>query len=292
MWADVEHHRLSPEAGTVEQKQIIVQDVSHEVLIMKQPNSHWPVLTMILMLFSFTLTWGQSESQATKKLYQPNGSEGYVTGTVSLTGTPPRATRIDMSADPACYEHNPNPRTKFFVVEDGRLADALIYVKAGISLNGVSFETPDTNVVLDQRGCFYVPRVLGVRVNQTLEVRNSDNTVQNVHPTPKNNPDSNRSQPPSSDPLMLRFAHAEIVIPFKDNQHPWKKAYVGVFAHPFFAVSDSKGEFTIGGLPPGDYTIAAWHEQFGEKTFEVTVYPRSTQSLDIKFDMAEQKIWR
>ena len=69
-------------------------------------------------------------------------------------------------------------------------------------------------------------------------------------------------------------------------------AYVGVFAHPFFSISNSKGEFTIAGLPPGDYTIAVWHEQFGEQTFEVTVFPRSTQNLDIKFDMADRKIWR
>jgi len=259
---------------------------------MKRQKTLCATVGMVLMLFAVSLTWGQSESQATKRPYQPNGSEGYVTGTVSLIGTPPRATRIDMSADPACYEHNPNPRTKFFVVEDGRLAEALIYVKGGTALNGLSFETPATNVVLDQRGCFYVPRVLGLQVNQTLEVRNSDNTVQNVHPRPRNNPEWNRSQAPSSEPLMERFTHAEVVIAFKDNQHPWKMAYVGVFAHPFFSISNSKGEFTIAGLPPGDYTLAAWHEQFGEQTFEVTVFPRSTQNLDIKFDMADRKIWR
>jgi hypothetical protein len=288
----VEHHRAVSEAGTVEQKKIIEQDISHEVRLMKRQKTHWPVVTMILMLFAATLTWGHSEPQATKKSYQPNGSEGYVTGTVSLTGTAPRATRIDMSADPACYENNPNPRTKFFVVADGCLADALIYVKAGIALNGLSFEAPATNVVLDQRSCFYVPRVLGVQVNQTLEIRNSDNTIQNVHAMPKNNADWNQTHVSSSPPLTHKFTHSEIPIPFKDNQHPWKKAYVGVFTHPFFAVSNHKGEFTIEGLPSGDYTIAAWHEQFGEKTFEVTVYPRSTHRLDIKFDMADRKIWR
>ena len=259
---------------------------------MKRQKTLWPAVTVVLMLFAVTLTWGQSESQATKKPYQPNGSEGYVTGSVSLLGIAPRATRIDMSADPACYEHHPNPRTEVFVVEDGRLANAFIYVKGGTSLDGLSFQTPATSIVLDQRGCFYVPRVLGLQMNQTLEIRNSDNTVQNVHPRPKNNPEWNQSQAPSSQPLMMRFTNEEIPIPFKDNQHPWKMAYVGVFAHPFFAVSNRKGEFTIEGLPPGNYTIAAWHEQFGEKTFEVTVYPRSTQSLDIRFDMADRKIWR
>jgi len=194
-----------------------------------------------------------------------------------------------MSADPACYESNPNPHTEFFVVTDGRLANALIYVKAGTALDGLSFEPPAANVVLDQRGCFYVPRVLGVQVNQTLEVRNSDNTVQNVHPRPRNNAEWNRSQAPLSEPLMTKFTQSEIVIPFKDNQHPWKMAYVGVFSHPFFAVTNSKGEFRIEGLPPGSYTIAAWHEQLGEKTFDVTIYPGSHQSLDFVFDMADRK---
>jgi hypothetical protein len=259
---------------------------------MNRQKTRWAVVGIMLMLLAATLTLGQLDSQSTKKPYQPNGNEGYVTGTVSLTGTAPRPTLIDMMADPACYETNPNPHTEFFVVADGRLADALIYVKAGTALDGLSFETPATSIVLDQRGCFYVPRVLGVQVNQTLEIRNSDNTIQNVHAMPKNNADWNQSHVSSSPPLTHRFTHSEIPIPFKDNQHPWKKAYVGVFAHPFFAVSNSKGEFTIEGLPPGDYTIAAWHEQFGEKTFEVTIYPRSTQSLDIKFDMADRKIWR
>ena len=68
------------------------------------------------------------------------------------------------------------------------------------------------------------------------------------------------------------------------------KAYVGVFSHPFFAVSDSKGAFTIEGLPPGNYTIAAWHAEFGEKTFDVTIYPGSHQSLDVNFDMADRKV--
>jgi plastocyanin len=257
---------------------------------MKQLTTYLTVIGMMLMLFAAALTFAQSESQSAKKPYQPNGSQGSLTGTVSLSGTAPGPKQIDMSADPVCYENNPKPLTEFIVVKDGRLANALIYVKAGAALEDLSFETPDANVVLDQRGCRYVPHVLGVQVNQTLEIRNSDNTRQNVHAMPKNDPDWNQSQVPSSEPLTHRFTHAEIAVPFKNNQHPWMKAYVGVFANPFFAVSDRNGAFTIEGLPPGNYTIAAWHADFGEKTLDVTIYPGSHQGFDFVFDIGERKV--
>jgi hypothetical protein len=206
-----------------------------------------------MMFFAVAATFGQSESLSTKKTYQPNGSEGVLTGTVSLSGTPPWPMRLDMSADPVCYENNPTPLTEFIVATNGRLANVLIYVKASTALEDLTFEIPANRVILNQRGCQYLPHVLGVQVNQTLEIRNGDNTTQNVHVIPNANPDWNQSQVPSSEPLIHKFTHSEIAVPVKDNQHPWKKAYVGVFAHPFFAVSESGGAFTIEGLPPGNY---------------------------------------
>src|SRR5437773_6832935 len=257
---------------------------------MKRSATMYPPVAMVLVLFEHLLVFPQSEPQSTKKTYQPNGSEGSLAGTVSLSGTAPWPMRIDMSADPVCHENNPKPLTEFIVAKDGRLANVLVYVKSGDLLEGLSFETPTTSAVLDQHGCRYLPHVLGVQVNQTLEIRNSDKTIQNVHAMPKNDPDWNQSHAPLSEPLTHRFKHAEIAVPFKDNLHPWKKAYVGVFTHPFFSVSNRKGVFTIEGLPPGNYTIGVWHEEFGEKTLEVTIYPGSHQSLDISFDMAERKV--
>jgi hypothetical protein len=256
---------------------------------MKQvKTSQLTAFGMALMLFAAALTFAQSESQSTKKLYHRNGSEGSLTGTVSLSGAAPKPRQIDMSADPVCYENNPKPFTESIVGTDGHLANVLIYVKTGAALEGLSFDVPAANGVLEQRGCRDFPHVLGVQVNQTFEVRNADNTTHNVHAMPKNNVDWNYSQAPLSEPLMTRFTHSEIAIPIKNNQHPWMKAYVGVFEHPFFAVTDNKGTFTIEGLPPGNYTFAAWHEEFGEKRFDVTIYPNSLQNLDVNFDMADR----
>lgn len=273
-------------------EKMVEQNESHEVLCMKRQKTRRTVVGMTLMLFAGTFTWGQSESQSTKKPYQPNESEGYVTGTVSLTGTPPGPKKIDMSADPVCAQSNRHPLTEGIVAKGGRLANVLIYVKTGAALEGLSFEAPATNVVLDQRGCRFIPHLLGLRVNQTLEIRNSDRTTHNVHATPRISPDWNMSQSAGAEPLLVHFARSEVVIPIKCNQHPWMKAYVGVFAHPFFAVSDKRGAFRIEGLPPGDYTIAAWHEEFGEKTFQVTIKAGAEETLRIRFSATDRRLWR
>src|SRR4030095_6262499 len=98
--------------------------------------------------------------------------------------------------------------------------------------------------------------------------------MHNTHPVPQNNPEWNQTQPPGSPPLVKTFKRPEKLVPFKDNQHPWQRAYVRVVEHPFFAVSDEQGNFKIEGLPPGQYKVVAWHERFGEKSVDITLLPR------------------
>ena len=132
---------------------------------------------------------------------------------------------------------------------------------------------------------------MGIQTQQPFTIMNSDATQHNTHPTPKNNPEWNISQPAAGAPLGKIFARAELSIPFKDNQHPWEKAYVSVFSHPFFAVSDTEGNYRIEGLPPGSYKLTAWHEKLGEKTVEVVVVPGESKSLTFSFaaaDLADQ----
>jgi hypothetical protein len=219
---------------------------------------------------------------AGKRRYVPTGNEVILSGTITFTGKRPSPKRIDTSADPSCYEVNPEPETEWVVGNSGKLANVLLYVTSEM-LYTYSFEEQTSPAVLEHTGCRYVPHVLGIRVDQPLMILNSDPTHHNTHPTPKNNPEWNQTQPENAPPLHKVFKRAEPFIPFKCNQHPWEKAYVGVFDHPFFAVSDESGNYRMEGLPPGQYTVVAMHELFGEKTIEVTLVPGEVRNLGFTF---------
>jgi hypothetical protein len=231
------------------------------------------------------------EPATSKQAYVRTGQEATLSGAVTFIGKVPKALKIDMSADPTCAEGNVGPTTEWFVVSNDRLSNVLVYVSAGATIDNYSFEAPSTAIVMEHKGCRYEPHVLGLQVNQPLMIINSDNTHHNTHPTPKSNAEWNQTQPEGAPPLVKTFARPELLIQFNCNQHHWEKAYVSVFKHPFFAVSDVDGNFKIEGLPPGSYKITAWHEKLGEKTVEVVVVPGESKSLAFSFagaDLAHQ----
>jgi hypothetical protein len=241
-------------------------------------------LIVFLFLISLRLSVAQTPSESAEKpLYNATGNEATVTGVINVTGTIPKPRRLDMSADPVCGQLNPDPRLDDLLVRDNKVQNAFVYLKSEF-LSAHRFAVPDLDVILVQRNCYYSPRVVGLRVGQTLQIINSDPTVHNVHPTPKFNPEWNYSHPPNAPSLVKTFARPEVLIPFKDNQHPWEKAYVAVMAHPFFAVSDESGRFEIRGLPPGTYKLVVWHERLGEQELEITVTPGETRNADFTFD--------
>ncbi len=145
------------------------------------------------------------------------------------------------------------------------------------------FDPSLAEVTLEHKGCRYVPHVLAMQTQQTLKIINSDPTTHNTHFGPKNNPEWNQSQPPGAVAIEHRFTSPELFIPVKDNQHPWEKAYVSVFSHPFFAISSTDGSYKISGLPPGQYTIVAWHERLGEQTVDVFLAGSERKNIDFTF---------
>jgi plastocyanin len=258
-------------------------------------------LLLAVVLFSFVFAAcssddeeGDDESdnatqQAAGPKYTPTGNEGQITGTIALNGTAPEPKTIPMDADPVCAQTNKDPKTEEVVAAGGKLANVFVYIKDGKTADGktianMSWDVPGTSVTLDQKGCHYIPHVLGLMAGQKLEIVNSDQTAHNVHPLPKSNPEWNQSQPSGSQPLEKTFGRPEVVIPVKCNQHPWMKAYIGVMRSPLYAVSGADGHFTIQGVPPGTYTLAFLHEKYGEKTVSVTVGAKETKTQDFAFD--------
>ena len=229
--------------------------------------------------------------QTAGQKYTPSGNEGQITGTIALNGPAPAPSPISMDADAACAQNNPNPHTETVVAKDGKLANVFVYIKDGKTADGktitnLTWDVPAAAVTLDQKGCHYVPHVLGIMAGQKLMVTNSDQTAHNVHPLPtKGNTEWNQSQPAGSPPLEKTFARPEVMIPVKCNQHPWMKSFIGVMRSPLYAVSAEDGKFTIMGVPQGTYTVAALHESFGEKTMSVTVGAKEIKTQDFSFDV-------
>ncbi len=248
----------------------------------------WIVLLMMLALVAVVAGCGKKEEapseQAAPAAQAPAATPidpatvATVSGTVKFEGTVPKPKKIDMSQDPACKGQN---ETETVVAEGGNLANVFVYVSDG--LGNRTFDAPKEPVVVDQDGCRYHPHVLGVMAGQTVQIKNSDNTTHNVHPSPKDNKEWNESQPPKGAPIEKTFARPEVLIPVKCNQHPWMKMYLGVVKHPFFAVTGKDGKFELKGLPPGDYTITAVHEKLGPQEMKVTVAPKDSKTVDFSF---------
>ena len=212
----------------------------------------------------------------------PAGS-ATVTGTVKFTGTAPANPPIDMSEEAACRDkHQGGVTDPQFVVTNGNLANVFVYVKSGLPASA-TFTAPAEPVVIDQDGCLYRPRVMGIMVGQNLEIRNSDPVLHNIKAVPAANRGFNISQPTQGMKTTRTFNTPEIMVPLECNVHGWMNAFVGVVSHPYFAVSAEDGTFRITGLPAGTYEIEAWHEKLGTQTMSVTVTDGGTATADFSF---------
>jgi hypothetical protein len=203
-----------------------------------------------------------------------------ISGQIILEGTPPPEQEIpQVKDDPYCGKLHTEPvKTRFYVVgSKGELADVFVTLKG---IKGQSTGASAAPAVLDQRGCEYLPYVLAIQTQQKMLVKNSDPLMHNIHPTPAvpGNKEENRAQMPNGPDLTFTFPKAETFLRLKCDVHQWMFAYVSVVDHPYFAVSDKTGRYTIKNVPPGKYTVEAYHRK------AAPLSAPATKQIDLKGD--------
>jgi plastocyanin len=201
---------------------------------------------------------------------------GSVAGTVTYDDKVPPPGRgplapLKMDADPACaakYSGDLPPSGQLVLGSGNTLGNVFVQIKNAPAASGAA---PTSPVVIDQNGCMYHPRVVGVRVDQPLKFKNSDGILHNVHGRPEVNREFNIGMPPTLKEKDQTFNKPEPLFPVKCDVHPWMQSYVAVMTHPYFAVTGEDGKFSIANVPDGTYEIEAWHEKLLTQTTTVTV---------------------
>jgi hypothetical protein len=211
-------------------------------------------------------------------LARPGG--GTITGKITYEGTPAKQKPIDMSKEPSCAKQYTTPPTTETVVTgpNNALENVVVY----ISLGAADEAAPSKAAVFTQKGCRYLPHVLAFQVNQELNVLNEDQTSHNIHPLPKTNREWNKSQPPGSPPIVDKYDKPEMIA-VKCNIHPWMHGTFAVLKNSHYAISGGDGGFTLPNLPPGKYTVTAFHESYGDQSQEVTISGSETKTVSFTF---------
>lgn len=206
---------------------------------------------------------------------------GTIRGHVRLTGTPPPNPAIWMRDDPMCRQASAGkPPVQEIIVArpDGSLANVLVQLQGSFPATAA----PTDPVRIDQQGCLYTPRVVGIRVGQPLRVSNSDQGLHNVHGISTGADGFNVAQPLVGMANEFRLKN-EGILRLVCDVHPWMIAFVAVVSHPYFDVTGADGTFEIRDVPAGARTIQAWHEKLGVITSSVRVEAGAVAEVEIVY---------
>lgn len=257
----------------------------------------------ILLCFSLGLfLYGCGEDQASgvkrdrsgaKKKTAPkvsgyDGPTGSVSGSITFDGRRETAMIIDMSGDTICASKYMAPLSveRITVGENSGLGNVFVHIKNMPH----SYPAPKETFVLDQKGCFYSPRIFGVMAGQPMKVLNPDETLHNVKATPNTNKSIgfNVTMPAHTKTADVSFKDIDSeenpIFTITCDAHAWMRCYVGVFNHPFFMVTKNDGKYTMENVPVGEYEIEVWHELLGVQTQKIKVEQGKSTTIDFKFN--------
>lgn len=208
-----------------------------------------------------------------------SGKTFEVKGVVNFEGTVPQGKKLNL---PSGCNQEGEVYSNEVIVNNGKLQNVLVRVIRGHE--GHSYPpVPQEEVLLDQKGCLYIPRVAAARVGQKVTFINSDPIFHNVRSVTKVNEKFNVAMPKKDQRETRVFTAPELFLQAKCSVHPWMGAFVAIMDHPYFNVTNERGEFTLPSLPEGQYTIEAWHEVFGTLTQELTVTSKGVDPVSFNF---------
>ncbi len=232
---------------------------------------------------SLEISSPEKETAPAKPAFDPS-TAGTLKGKVSFEGTAPAPRLIPVQGNPECAAFHPDGKIsseELIVNNEGGLKNVFVYIKEG--LEGQTFQPPSDPVTIANRKCTYAPHVTGVQVGQPVVLLNEDPTLHNIHSYSQTMKPWNLGLPFQGMKQIKKFGAPEVMVTLKCDVHPWMIGYVGVLPHPYFAVTNSKGEFEIKNLPPGDYVVDAWHEKLGVQQRNVSVKTTETTETEFRF---------
>ena len=207
---------------------------------------------------------------------------GTISGSVRFEGPVPAQSVMQLGGWSECAaQHEGTVYAGDVLVTNGKLQNALVYIEDGLGER--VFAVPEEPVENDQKGCIFLPRIMAIRVDQPLRYLNSDPMAHNVHGLPRNSSHWNFSLGLKGTSRSITVEAEEVGIEVKCDIHGWMRGYLGVFDHPYFALSDQGGTFRLANVPPGEYTLATWHERFGTVSQKVVLPEKGEAEVTLTF---------
>jgi plastocyanin len=229
------------------------------------------------------------EKKEEKKADEKKSSEGKfgtasIKGVVNFTGKAPEM-KVPKKRKDADFCKTKEVKYNAVVADKGKLADVLVRL-ANDSFKG-DYKVPSAHATITQTDCMYVPRVQGVLAGQTIDIKNGDGTLHNVHTYKGAESWFNKPQIKGSDPISQELPDEPKIIKFACDVHPWMRGFVVVNANPFSAVSGADGTFLIDKVPSGEFTLEAWHPHYGVKTAKVKLEDGKAAEVTFTYDGTE-----
>jgi hypothetical protein len=219
-----------------------------------------------------------SPGRAYEAIAVSNG--GTVEGIVKLSAPAPEVPPIKTTKNQDyCGNSIPNPI--YDASKDGGLKNVEVFLK-GIQKGKAN---PGGTITLMNEHCMFQPRVQGASIGQQIKIASDDPILHNTHPQVADTSATiyNIALPYKGFSVVKPLPTVPELIRVKCDAHEWMRAWIWEFEHPYYATTDASGHFKIGDVPPGTYTVVAWHEVMGQKEASVIVAPGKTATADFSF---------